>query len=121
MARSYRERARARAMKRALAAALLACAAAGCRRAPRRAGGPRAYVSNEAAGTVSVIDPEDGAVVATIPVGRRPRGMRLSPDGRTLYVALSGSPAVPPGGAERDDVRPAPDRSADGIAVVDLA
>ena len=35
-------------------------------------------------------------VVATIPVGKRPRGIHASPDGKTVYVALSGTPVEPP-------------------------
>jgi hypothetical protein len=42
----------------------------------------------------------------TIPVGRRPRGIRVSPEGRTLFVALSGSPLAPPG-VDRDALLPA--------------
>jgi DNA-binding beta-propeller fold protein YncE len=57
-------------------------------------------------------------VVATVPLGKRPRGIRLSPDRTTLYVALSGSPFAPPGVDEKS--LPPPDRSADGIGVVDV-
>jgi PQQ-dependent catabolism-associated beta-propeller protein len=45
------------------------------------------YVSNELDNTISVIDAETLAVVATVPVGRRPRGLALGRDGRSLYVA----------------------------------
>src|SRR3712207_9575355 len=38
----------------------------------------------------------EGKVAATIPVGKRPRGIHASPDGGTLYVALSGSPITGP-------------------------
>jgi YVTN family beta-propeller protein len=79
----------------------------------------RVYVSNETAGTVAVIDPATGAVEAAIPVGKRPRGLKVSRDGKTLYVALSGSPIAPPGVDE--STLPPADRSADGIGVVDLA
>src|SRR5436190_14351134 len=89
-------------------------------------------VSNERSGDVTVIDGASRRVVATISVGRRPRGLHASPDGKLLYVAVSGSPiAGPPAtrGAQApagDDAQaataPLPaDRSADGIAVVDLA
>ena len=71
-------------MKRFLAAVLFAgLAAAGCRRAPL------AFVSNERGGTVTVIDTARDRVVATIPVGERPRGIEASPDGGTIYVAVS--------------------------------
>src|SRR3982751_5980717 len=60
---------------------------------------PRVYVGNEASGDVAVI--ENDALVASIAVGKRPRGIKLGPDGR-LYVAVSGSPRGGPGrrGAE---------------------
>ena len=104
-------------MPRSLALALLLLAA--CRDAASSpAPGPRVFVSNENDGTVSVIDARARRVVATIPVGKRPRGLRVSPDGRFLYVALSGSPKAPPGSDE--SLLPPPDRSADGIGVVDL-
>jgi YVTN family beta-propeller protein len=58
-------------------------------------------------------------VLARIPVGKRPRGIRLSRDGRQLLVALSGSAIAGPG----VDVSslPPPDRRADGIGIVDIA
>jgi YVTN family beta-propeller protein len=55
------------------------------------------YVSNERSGDVSVIDPKSNEVVETIPVGKRPRGIGVSRDGKLVYVALSGSPITPPG------------------------
>ena len=42
----------------------------------------------------------------------------MSPDKSTLYVALSGSPPAPPGVDE--STLPPPDRTADGIGVVDI-
>jgi YVTN family beta-propeller protein len=81
--------------------------------------GPRLFVSNEIEGTVSVIDIGTRQVVYTIPVGKRPRGIRTSPDGRTVYVALSGSPI---GGPNVDESKlPPPDRRFDGIGVIDVA
>jgi YVTN family beta-propeller protein len=76
-------------------------------------------VSNEASDDISFIDAQSYAVLRTLPVGKRPRGLRVSPDGRRLYVALSGSAR---GGPNVDEsTLPPPDRSADGIGVVDLA
>lgn len=81
--------------------------------------GPRLFVSNEIGGTVSVVDVGTARVVYTIPVGKRPRGIRVSPDGRTVYVALSGSPI---GGPNVDESKlPPPDRRFDGIGVIDAA
>jgi YVTN family beta-propeller protein len=39
----------------------------------------RIYVTNENSGDVSVIDPYTASVIATIPVGERPRGIHASP------------------------------------------
>ena len=80
--------------------------------------GYRVYATNERSGTVSVIDGTSGTVVATVPLGKRPRGLRLSPDGRSLFVALSGSPVAGPG-VDESKLPPA-DKSADGIGVLDL-
>src|SRR5215204_6118320 len=63
----------------------------------KRQTGPRAYVTNERDGTVTVIDISTDRVVNTINVGARPRGIRTSPDGRTIYVALSFSSQQTPG------------------------
>ena len=76
------------------------------------------YVTNETSGDLSVIDAETNAVIATIPLGKRPRGIVASPDRTLLYVALSGSPVAGPGVDESK--LPPPDRSADGIGVVDV-
>src|SRR5439155_6766410 len=57
----------------------------------------RVYVTNEASGDLSVIDAATQAVIATAPLGKRPRGIKPSPDGKSLYVALSGSPNAGPG------------------------
>ena len=65
------------------------------RRRPLRAA--EVYVSTEDGGEIVAVDPDRGEVVARIPVGKRPRGVKLSPDGKTLYVALSGSPRAAPG------------------------
>ena len=56
----------------------------------------RAYVSNEDDGTVSVVDTQRLESVATIAVGKRPRGMVLSRDGKQLFVVVSGLPKCPP-------------------------
>lgn len=78
----------------------------------------RVFVSDEDGGVVVVLDAASEEVIARVPVGKRPRGLRVSPDGRKLFVALSGSPKVPPG-ADPASAPPA-DRDADGIGVIDL-
>jgi YVTN family beta-propeller protein len=92
---------------------------AGCR-SSAAASPPRAiaYVSSESTGEVALVDVARARLEERIPVGKRPRGLRLSPDGRTLFVALSGSPVAGPH-VDESKLPPA-DRSADGIAVVDL-
>ncbi len=77
------------------------------------------YVTNEMSGDLTVIDGAKQTVVATIPLGKRPRGIRESPDGKLLYVALSGSPIAGPG-VDESKLPPA-DKGADGIGVVDVA
>jgi YVTN family beta-propeller protein len=90
------------------------------------------YVTNERSGDVTVINGGDFSVAATIPVGKRPRGIHLSPDGKTVYVALSGTPIEAPPqidangnpvfekkkGAD-DDANA--DKGADGIGVLNVA
>jgi len=79
----------------------------------------RVLVTNERSGTLSVIDGSSRKVTATIALGKRPRGLKSSPDGKLLFVALSGSPIAGPGVDESK--LPPPDKGADGIGVVDLA
>jgi YVTN family beta-propeller protein len=90
-------------------------------------------VSNERSNDVTLISGSDYSTVATIPVGKRPRGIHASPDGRTVYVAMSGTPiAAPPQldahgnpifkrGGDDDDNDNDADKSADGIGVIDVA
>src|SRR5215468_1178488 len=81
--------------------------------------GYRIYVTNETSGDLSIIDGSSLEVISTVPLGKRPRGIHASPDGRTIYIALSGSPLAPPGVDE--NTLPPPDKSADGIGVFDIA
>ena len=48
---------------------------------------PFAYITNAAAGTVSVIDTASNAVVATVPVGAAPFGVAVHPTNGRAYVA----------------------------------
>jgi YVTN family beta-propeller protein len=97
----------------------LALGSCGRPEAPSAEPGYRVYVTNERSGDLSVIDGASRQVVSTIPLGKRPRGVRLGPDGQTLYIALTGSPIAGPGVDESK--LPPPDKSADGIAVFDIA
>jgi YVTN family beta-propeller protein len=76
------------------------------------------YVTNETSGDLSIIDPVKMEVITTVPLGKRPRGIHASPDRKTIYVALSGSPIAGPGVDESK--LPPPDKTADGIGVFDV-
>src|SRR5690606_7159914 len=95
-----------------------ACTSGPAERPASTEGWTHVAASLETEGQVAIIDPAAGTIVARIDVGKRPRGMRASPDGTRLYVALSGSPITPPG--VDPSTLPPPDRSADGIGVIDL-
>lgn len=105
---------------RALALALTLVGSAGCTRSlAARVDDERVFVSNEDSGDISVLQASTGQLLYNVPVGKRPRGLRISPDQKLLFVALSGSPK---GGPHVDEsTLPPPDRSADGIGVIDVA
>src|SRR4051812_9045571 len=77
----------------------------------------RVYVTNEWSGDLTVVNADTQTAIGTYKLGKRPRGIRASPDGKSLYVALSGSPPAPPGVDEK--TLPPPDRTADGIGEID--
>ena len=79
----------------------------------------RAYVSNEDGHTVSVIDTDKNEVIATVAVGKRPRGISVSHDGKLFYVALSGLPKCPPSVPDEECEKLGRDVKADGVAAVD--
>jgi PQQ-dependent catabolism-associated beta-propeller protein len=81
----------------------------------------RAYVSNEDGESVSVLDTESATKIATIDVGKRPRGLKLSRDGSRLFVAVSGLPKCPPSVPDEECAKRERDLKADGIAVVDTS
>ena len=97
---------------------VLGAVLAGCSQKPPEAS-YRVYVSNEASGDLTVIDPVKMEALATVPLGKRARGLHPSGDGKLIYVALSGSPFAPPGVDE--STLPPPDKSADGIGIFDIA
>jgi PQQ-dependent catabolism-associated beta-propeller protein len=65
---------------------LLLLVLAGCTSRPS---GPLAFVTNERDGTITVIDTKTDKVFSTIKVGGRLRGIRLSPDKKRIWVAIS--------------------------------
>jgi YVTN family beta-propeller protein len=87
--------------------------------APVATNQPRLYVTNEVGGDLTIIDSGNFNVLATVPLGKRPRGIHPSPDHKTIYVALSGSPIAGPDVDE--STLPPPDKTADGIGVFDVA
>src|SRR6476661_3597920 len=50
----------------------------------------RVYVTNEWSGDLTVINADTQTAIGTYKLGKRPRGIQASPDGKSLYVALSG-------------------------------
>jgi YVTN family beta-propeller protein len=120
----------------AWSAGLVALALAGSIPTPIwAASGYQIFVSDEHSGAVTVIDGGDFKVVGTFPVGKRPRGIHASPDGKTVYVALSGTPIEGPPQLDAqgnpilkknnkpdddDDDDAKADKSADGIGVVNV-
>ena len=93
-----------------LAVALGGCAAG----RPRPAGaGALVVVGNEGSGDLTVIDAARDAPLARIPVGRAPRALRASVDGRIVYVEV--------GEADGVIAAAAGEGNGTGIAVVDLA
>lgn len=103
-----------------LLALAAATALAGCSQKGRSAAGSNlVFVTNEFSGDLSIVEGATGQVQGTYRLGKRPRGIKFSPDGRTVYVALSGSPVAPPGTDESK--LPPPDPSADGIGMFDIA
>ena len=83
--------------------------------------GERAYVSNEDGNSVSVIDTQLAQVIATIDVGKRPRGMKMDRAGARLFIAVSGLPKCPPSVPDEECAKRNRDLSADGIAIIDTA
>jgi YVTN family beta-propeller protein len=118
-------------MRAPLRIAALACAFAFCAPASLQAAGFQVWVTNERSGDVTVINGSDFSVAATIAVGKRPRGIHVSPDGKLVYVALSGTPIEAPPQIDakgnpvfqrkKDDDDENADKSADGIGVLDVA
>lgn len=102
-------------------AALRVLGLAGLLALPPCADAGRAYISNEDGQTITVIDTDKAETIATIAVGKRPRGLKLNRDGSRLYVAVSGLPKCPPTTPDAECAKFERDLRADGIAVIDTA
>ena len=73
-------------MKRPILAVLGAVALASC--TPRQQpSNDTVFISNEGSNRVTVLDGATGQIDGHFATGARPRGLALSADGRTLYVA----------------------------------
>jgi YVTN family beta-propeller protein len=57
---------------------------------------PAAFVVNSGSATVTLVDLTTRRAGPAIPVGRDPRGVAITPDGRTAYVTNTGSGTVTP-------------------------
>ena len=73
----------------AVLAAIAALSVSGCQ--PREASTDRVFVSNEGSNVVSIVDGATGKVEGHLATGARPRGMALSSNKLTLFVAASDS------------------------------
>ena len=92
-----------------LTAAVMALAAGGTARAQDY----RVYAANEYDANVTVIDPKTETAIGSIKIsGRpgdvRPRGMAVSPDGKTVYISVS-------------DFLPRSETPEDAIVAIDVA
>lgn len=56
--------------------------------------GKRLYLSNEDAGTASIVDVASGKTLATVIVGTEPEGVTASPDGKRVYVTAETSNVI---------------------------
>src|SRR5260370_17010142 len=79
----------------------------------------RVYISNEGSGDLTIIDPEKMVATATVPIGKRARGIHASPDGNQIFLSLTSSPFAPP--QVNESTLPPPDKSAEGIGTYGVA
>src|ERR1700733_3344745 len=70
---------------------LLAVAAAGLIAVAQPALAEKIFVSNEKDNTVTVLDGDSLKIVATVKTGQRPRDLKVSTDGKSVYVVASDS------------------------------
>jgi len=66
---------------------------------------PKVYVSNLRSDSVSVIDAKTDSVIATIPVGRNPFAIAITPDCSKAYVGNSGNLFIPENSVSVIDVK----------------
>lgn len=116
----------ARAAARVIACLALAACTSAAPPAPPTAApvtADRVFVSQAGSSTLAVIDGASGATEGRIEVGMLPHNLVLSPDRRTLYVALVGSQAIAEVDVATARLRrtlltaPVPDRRPDGSVI----
>ncbi len=79
-----------------------------------------AIITNEDGQSISFVDVAKQETIKTIEVGKRPRGVKVVPAQKRAYVAVSGSPKCPPWISDEECAAKKTDKSADGIAEIDL-
>jgi hypothetical protein len=83
----------------------------------------RVFVTQAATGTLLAVDAASGESLARIELGMLPHNVVVSPDRRTLYVALVGSQAIAEVSVETLSLRrtmltaPVPEKRADGSVI----
>ncbi|MDR0870850.1 MAG: YncE family protein, partial [Planctomycetaceae bacterium] len=53
--------------------------------------GTKIYIANHDAGELAVLNTADNKIGQTLPLGKKPNGLILSADGKTLYITAGGS------------------------------
>ena len=79
-----------------------------------------AIITNEDGQSISFVDVATQEAIKTIQVGKRPRGVKVVKSKNRAYVAVSGSPKCPPWISDEECAAKKTDKSADGIAEIDL-
>src|SRR5439155_24017173 len=73
------------------------------------------FVSNERTGDVTVVDGATDNVVGIFPVGKQPRGIHATPDGRRVFGTFSDSPLI---ASDSDENRAPGDKRAGGFCLI---
>ncbi len=69
--------------------------------------GPEAFVANHNGASVTVIDSSTGKALSTIPIGKQPTDVAITPDGKTAYIANGGDGTVTPFDVRSGNAAPA--------------
>ena len=52
----------------------------------------KVFVANEGSSSLTVVDAESYKLLATVPVGRAPHNVQVSPDGKLAWLTAEGEP-----------------------------